>query len=176
MPHLSCAQHFLCRQSLLEFSHAGRSTVTSVHWLLLGFWDNACNPRFITCDDPVHHGTAEKMSMLTPCILLYFLVSVTLALLPGTQFSEQQVLCENFKQHGAGNITNLLDRIHCLKCFSHNVSGLESTPVFRWGFVVRMTVFIYFLFFIVNVPWLGFEPANSFVRQFFGLVVRKANH
>ena len=26
---------------------------------------------------------------------------------------------------------NLMDRIHCLKCLSHNVSGVESTPVFR---------------------------------------------
>ena len=26
---------------------------------------------------------------------------------------------------------NLLDGIHCLKCFSQNVSGVESTPVFR---------------------------------------------
>ena len=38
---------------------------------------------------------------------------------------------------------NLLDGIHCLKCISHNVSGVESTPVFRWGFVVRTAVFIY---------------------------------
>ena len=29
---------------------------------------------------------------------------------------------------------NLLDRIHCPKCFSHNVSWVESTPVFRRGF------------------------------------------
>ena len=36
---------------------------------------------------------------------------------------------------------NLLGGIHCLKCFSHNVSEVESTPVFRRGFVVRMTVF-----------------------------------
>ena len=40
---------------------------------------------------------------------------------------------------------NLLDGIHCLKCFSH-VSGVESTPVFRWGFVVRTTVFIYLFY------------------------------
>ena len=40
---------------------------------------------------------------------------------------------------------NLLDGIHCLKCFSHNVSGVESTPVFRWGIVVRTTVFYFIL-------------------------------
>ena len=34
---------------------------------------------------------------------------------------------------------NLLDGIHCLKCYSHNVSGIDSTPVFRWKFVVRTT-------------------------------------
>ena len=39
-----------------------------------------------------------------------------------------------------------MDRIHCLKCFSHNVSGVDSTPVFRWGFVVRTTVYYFLLF------------------------------
>ena len=58
---------------------------------------------------------------------------------------------------------NLLDRIHCLKCFSHNVSGIESTPVFRWWFVIT-TVFII----LVVLPWLGFKPASFFVCQFFG--------
>ena len=42
---------------------------------------------------------------------------------------------------------NLLDRIHCLKCFSHNVPGVESTPIFRWGFVIRMTVFLFIFYF-----------------------------
>ena len=74
---------------------------------------------------------------------------------------------------------NLFDGIHCLKCFSHNVSGVESTPVFRWGFVVRTTVLIlllFFLIFIVVLPWPGFEPTNFFIRQFFELLVRNANH
>ena len=39
---------------------------------------------------------------------------------------------------------NLLDWVHCLKCFSHNVSGGESTPVFRWGFLVRTTIIYLF--------------------------------
>ena len=41
---------------------------------------------------------------------------------------------------------NLLDGIHCLKCFSHNVSGVESTPVLRRVFVVRTTVLFIFHF------------------------------
>ena len=70
---------------------------------------------------------------------------------------------------------NLLDGFHCLKYFSH-VSGVDSTPVFRWGFVVKTTVFILFFIILVVLPWPGFEPANFFVRQFFGVLVRNANH
>ena len=49
--HHAC--YFQCRQSLLEFCLAGRSTGMWMHWLLLGFWGNVRNPRFITCDDLV---------------------------------------------------------------------------------------------------------------------------
>ena len=38
----------------------------------------------------------------------------------------------------------------------------------------RQFLFIYF--FIVVLPWTGFEPANFFIRQFFGLLIRNANH
>ena len=47
------AHHFPHWQSLLEFHLAGRSNVIPMHWLLLGFWGNKCNPCFTTCDDLV---------------------------------------------------------------------------------------------------------------------------
>ena len=51
-PRTPCRlHHFPRRHSLLEFRLAGRSTVTPMHRLLLGFWVNLCNPNFITCDD-----------------------------------------------------------------------------------------------------------------------------
>ena len=70
--------------SLLEFRLSGRSTVTSVHWLLLGFWGNVWNPTFhdLWWSGPEtrrrHHGTAAEMSMLTPCASLYVLVPVAM--------------------------------------------------------------------------------------------------
>ena len=42
------AHYFSHRQSFLEFRFAGRSTVSPIHWLLLVFWGNVCNLRFIT--------------------------------------------------------------------------------------------------------------------------------
>ena len=42
---------------------------------------------------------------------------------------------------------NLLNRIHCLKCFSYNISGVEPTPVFRWVFVVRTTVTLFICYY-----------------------------
>ena len=36
--------HFRRRQSLYEFRLLGKSTVMPMHWLLLGFWGNVCNP------------------------------------------------------------------------------------------------------------------------------------
>ena len=49
---------------------------------------------------------------------------------------------------------NMLDGIHYLKCFSRNVSGVESTPRLEVGFVVRTTVLFLFL---VVLPWSGFD-------------------
>ena len=77
------AQHFPRRHSLPEFRLAGRSTVMPMHWLLLGFWSNVCNPHFVTCDYPLqtrrrHHGAAAGISMLNPCALLCVLVSVAM--------------------------------------------------------------------------------------------------
>ena len=36
-------------------------------WLLLGFWGNVCNPRFITCDDMVQKLVAVIMIPLQRC-------------------------------------------------------------------------------------------------------------
>ena len=41
----------------------------------------------------------------------------------------------------------------------------------EWQFL-----FIYLFIILVVLPWPGIEPANFFVRQFFGLLVRNANH
>ena len=69
---------------------------------------------------------------------------------------------------------NLLDGIHCLKCFSHTVSGLESTPVFRWGFVVRTTVFIYLLFFCSILAVAGIRTRELFRSSVFW--INSLNH
>ena len=63
------------------------------------------------------------------------------------------------------------------KMFLYNVSGVEYTPVFRWGFVFRTTVIYVFIYlFLVVLPWPGFEPTNFYVRQLFGLLVRNSSH
>ena len=100
--------HFLCQQCLLEFSLAWRSTVMPMHWLLLGFWGNVCNPHFITCDDLVQKLIAVIMVLLQKCqcwlhALCFAFWCQLLRHSPGTQFSEQQVLRDTFVQQGAGN-------------------------------------------------------------------------
>ena len=53
--------------SLLEFRLAGRSTVTPMHWLLLGFWGEVCNPRFITYHDLFQKLVAVILLPLQKC-------------------------------------------------------------------------------------------------------------
>ena len=66
------AEHFPRRHRLLEFRLAGRSTMTPMHWLLLGFLGDVWNTHFITGPETRcrHHGTAAEMSMLTPFFAL----------------------------------------------------------------------------------------------------------
>ena len=61
------AHHFPRLHSLLELRLGGKSTVMPVHWLLLGFWGNFCNLRFITCDDQIQKIVAVMMVPLQKC-------------------------------------------------------------------------------------------------------------
>ena len=66
-PMLSQNTLYITFHSLLEFRLAGRPTVTPMHWLLLHFWGNVCNPRFTICDDPAQKLVAITMVPLQKC-------------------------------------------------------------------------------------------------------------
>ena len=70
---------------------------------------------------------------------------------------------------------NLLDWVHCLKCFFYTTfRELNLLPSSGEGLSLERQFFIIYFIIIVVLPWPGFEPANFFVRQFFGLLVRKS--
>ena len=67
MPLVLNGLHYANHFPLLEFCFAGRSTVTPMHWLLLGFWGNVYNPHFIIFDDLVQKLIAVIMVLLLKC-------------------------------------------------------------------------------------------------------------
>ena len=157
------AHLFLRQHNLLEFSLAGRSTVMPMHWLLLGFWGNVCNPHFITCDDPVQKLVAVIMVPQQKCqCWLHMLCFVFWCQLlwhpPRTQFSEQQMLYDNCVQQGVGNLQEMTAEFHNCEAtilhnaFPHKVIHNDGWPPTAFLIMYRILRTIRHTFFFEKLP------------------------